>query len=244
MKIENAKTERLRNEEHFQFHKGVIELIELTTSATLHVEEKYAVYRLRHADETEALDLIRKNSISDKLLSLDTIRDKKFRSFKTYLTSLLTEDDEQVVASAKRLLDLFKFYGNIARKSYDEETGALHSLIGDLRGKYAADVTLITATGRVNSLDNANITFEELMKTRYSSEAAKTELRMKGVRIAIDDVYGEIVEYINSAIVVNGEEGYTVFVKELNERIYRVNQVLAQRGGSKGDDDEESDSEN
>ncbi|MFA9392859.1 MAG: DUF6261 family protein [Prolixibacteraceae bacterium] len=236
MEINKAKTVRLRNEEHFQFHKEAKELIEQFTPAALHVEALYPQYQQRFADETDALDTMRKNSISDALAEKDQHRDKKHRGLKSFIASTLTFDDEAFVQAAIRLMALLKFYGNVAKKPYNEETGAIHSLVNDLREKYADDVTTIGATNLVNSLDDANKSFESLMRLRYTSEAAKSELRMKETRIATDASYFAIVERINAGIIFNGEEGYTEFVKEMNERIERMHLVLALRFGQKTDD--------
>jgi hypothetical protein len=236
MKIKKAKTVRLRNEEHFQFHKDVTELIEQLTPASLNIDALHPRYQLCFANETEALDNMRKNSISDALCEKDQHRDKKLRGLKSFIESTLTLDDDSLVQAAMRLNALIKFYGNVAKKPYNEETGALHSMIKDFRGKYADDVNTITATSFVNSLDESNTSFEALMRTRYTSEADKSELSMKETRVATDAAYLEIVERINAGIVFNGEEGYTEFVKELNERIERQNLVLAQRAGQKSED--------
>lgn len=240
MRIQNVRLIQLRNEEHFQFHKGVVELIEVITPGALQLESRMPAYLAEFANESEALNVIRKNSASDELRLLDRGRDRKHRGLNTYINAMLYDDDEQIVTAARRLLDLFKFYGNIARKPYDEETGALHSLIGDLRNKYAAEVSMINATSRVDALENLNVSFEAMMKERYTSEAGKSELRMKDVRTAIDEVYNELVDFINASIIVNGEAAYAGFVKELNERIERVNLVLAQRAGYRNGDEPEN----
>ncbi|MCG6191387.1 DUF6261 family protein [Maribellus maritimus] len=97
-------------------------------------------------------------------------------------------------------------------------------------------------TGWVTELKNANNNFETLVKERYSEEAGKTHLSMKEVREQIDAAYHTITERIGALIIVNGEETYSGFVKDLNRRVEKYYRVLSQREGrnsKKGNGEEE-----
>jgi hypothetical protein len=129
-------------------------------------------------------------------------------------------------------------YGNIGRKSYDEQTAAINSLVNDLETQYAADVTALGIGDWVAELQSANAAFSALMQERYSEEAAKTQLTMKEARVQLDGAYRAITERIGALIIVNGERGYESFVAELNQRIERYNNMAALREGRNAGEEE------
>jgi len=73
-------------------------------------------------------------------------------------------------------------------------------------------------------------TFDDLKNNRYSTEAAKTILRMKQERVKTDAIYRQITERINALIVVEGEAAYAGFVNELNKRIEGYDNTISPAG--------------
>jgi len=114
------------------------------------------------------------------------------------------------------------------------------NLITDLNNDHAADVATLGIDGWITELKANNDAFDAQMKSRYTEEAGKTQLRMKQVRVEVDKAYKTIVNRINALIIVNGARAYTAFVNELNERVDKYNLIIAQREGrnSKGDNPE------
>lgn len=132
---------------------------------------------------------------------------------------------------------MFDHYGDITKKSHAEETAAINSFITDLNNDHAADVATLGIADWLTELKANNDAFDALMKSRYTEEANKAQLRMKQVRVEVDKAYKTIVDRINALIIVNGTMPYKAFVNELNERIGNYNLIIAQREGrnSKGD---------
>ena len=75
------------------------------------------------------------------------------------------------------------------------------------------------------------------MDERYSNDAGKTQLKMKEVRKEIDEGYTTITGRVDALGIVNGTETYAPFVKELNKRVEKFNNTLAQRKGRNAKDD-------
>ena len=69
-----------------------------------------------------------------------------------------------------------------------------------------------------------------MKNNRYSTEAAKTILRMKQERVKTDAIYRQITERINALIVVEGEAAYAGFVNELNKRIEGYDNTISPAG--------------
>lgn len=60
---------------------------------------------------------------------------------------------------------------------------------------------------------------------------------MKQVRYDVDTAYRAIVDRINALIVINGESAYKNFVIEMNLRISKYKNLIAQRKGRNSKED-------
>jgi len=219
MKINEFSLVRLRNEEHFQFFTSFRDLILVFTVLALKIELLFNLFLAAYVNELAALDVVRKNAISDDLIEADDERDSVFRGMSDAVKSALNHFNADIRTAAKRLQIVLDTYGNLAIKPYDAETGGLNSLINDFTTTYAADVATVGLTEWVTELKAKNKAFDDLKNNRYSDEAAKTILRMKQERVKTDAIYRQITERINALVVVDGDAAYAGFVNELNKRI-------------------------
>ena len=219
MKINEFSLVRLRNEEHFQFYTSFRDLVLVFTALALKIEALFVLFLAAYANELAALDVVRKNAISDDLVEADDERDSVFRGMSDAVKSALNHFNADIRAAAKHLQVVLDTYGNLAIKPYDAETGGLNSLINDFTTTYAADVATVGLTEWVTELAAKNKAFDDLKNNRYSDEAAKTILRMKQERVKTDAIYHQITERINALVVVEGDAAYAGFVNELNKRI-------------------------
>ncbi len=241
MKIKKIDLNRLRNEEHFQFQTDFKALTESYTPSALGIEAAFAAYQPVYNDESEALDLIRRSAITEDIAAADAFRDRTFRGLRDSIKSATSHFLVEKQQAASRLLVVLEHYGDLARKSYDEETAAISSFIGDLI-ELSDDVTLLGLNDWLTELQANNEAFDNLKKMRYTESAGKTQLRMKQVRRLVDDAYNNITERLDALVIVNGAEAYEPYINELNERIESYSNLLAQRMGrnAKPDSDESS----
>ena len=231
MKINEFGLSSLHNEEHFQFHTDFKGLADTANPATLNIQVGYAAYLPVYANEAVALDVIRKSANTDDIAQADTLRDTTFRGLSDAVKSAGNHFNPAIKQAAARTQVVLGHYGNVATKSYNEETAAINSLLTDLNTSCAADIAALGLSDWVAELQANNDAFVNLMNIRYTEESGKTMLQMKQVRTQIDAAYRAITERINALIVINGEAGYTNFVKELNQRIESYSVILAQRKG-------------
>lgn len=232
MNISKIKFSRLRNGEHVQFHTEVDELITAKTPAALGIEAQYAIYRPLFGNEYEAFDVIRKSAVTDELETADVLRDSIFSGLNGIVKSALNHFDAEVKKAANRVWVVFSSFGNISVLAYDEETVSIRKLNAELTTNYAADVQLLGLTGWLTELTNKNDAFDALMKQRYTEDSGKTTLRIKPLRLEVDEAYRKISKRIDALIEVNGEDAYKDFVLELNKRIDKYNNIIARREGS------------
>lgn len=231
MEISEFSMSRLHNEEHFQFHSSVAELITVSNPAALKIEAQATLYQAELAKELEAINVIRKSAISDDLVEADNVRDKIFRGMCNQVKSAVLHFNADVQEAAKRAQIVLDTYGNVAVKNYDAETGAIISLVNDFKTTYAADAAKAGITEWVEELALSNKAYDDLKNNRYTDDATKTIVRMKQQRNAVDQAYRVLQARINALIIVEGAASYSAFVAELNKRIEGFENTLAIRKG-------------
>lgn len=189
--------------------------------------------------EDGTLNVIRKNPLTADISEADDWRDSLGTGLIYTVRGTTYHFAPARREAAKRVLVVVENYGNINRKSYDEQTAAINSMVKDLQTDYADDIAALGLEKWVTELAAANKAFEELMQKRYEAEAGKPQYTMKTAREEVDDAYRAITERIGALIIVNGEEAYAGFVNDLNERIERYNNAVSRRYGRNEKEDEQ-----
>lgn len=228
MKIESIHFIRLRNEEHFQFHSEFKGLVVTHKASTLNIETAFNAYLPLYSQEAEALNKIIKSSLTSVLADADKLRDNTFMGLSDAVSAAARHFRPEVKLAAQRMMVVFNHYNGLTRRNYDQESAAINTFIAELNSSCADDITTIGVGDWVSELQSNNDNFINLMKTRYTEEAGKTQYEMKEVRIQIDNAYRSIIKRIDALMTINGESDYTAFVRELNERIDRINNQISQ----------------
>jgi hypothetical protein len=231
MKIATFKLSHLRNEEHYQFMTEFRDSMSQFNAQTLGIAEGIARFETLYTQELEALQVIRKSATTEQLATADAERDKLFRGFDDTARGMLNHFDPARREAAARLRVVLEQYGNIARKPYDEETAAIGKLVGEAGGALAADIATLGLTEWLAELNRRNQAFDALMKSRYTEAAVRTDLRMREVRLEVDAAYRAMADRLDALMLINGEAAYEPFVRELNARVDRYNDIIAQRRG-------------
>lgn len=222
---------KLRSEEHYQFHNEFIGLVDRYTMEVLGLGEPYPDYQSLVASEAKSLNLIRKSPVTGELLEADILRDSTIEGLYEVVGAAGKHFDAAVRQASTGVQFVLDQYDGISRKSYNEETAAIKSLVKELRDNHSAEIAAIAVDGWVTELERNNTAFETLLKDRYTEAVAKPQSTMKEMRQQVDDAYRGLVERVNALVVINGSTAYEAFVNELNERILKYKLILAQRKG-------------
>ena len=228
MEIANLNLHNQRNGGHYQFLTDFNDFVIRYTPQALGIVDAYEAFKLKYQDEIEAYKAITKSATTEDITDADHDRDITLRSTTDIARAALNHYDANAHNAAKKVNVIFDQYGDLASKPYDEETGGIENVVKDLRTKTARDIGIIGLEPWINMLERQNITFKTLEAARNSEEANRSELRMKQVRLEVDAAYHKITKRINALIEVNGEAPYAEFVKELNARITRAKDAIAQ----------------
>ena len=234
LKIDSEiKLYNFRNETHVQFNESVDKLLMKFDYKILECYELYNLYKSALDNEIDALDFIRKSGITPKILEQDKKRDDVFRGFRTTVKGACTHFDAAHREAAEKLLDIFKHYGNIAIKTFDDETAAINDIVREFQQyPYFAAIIQLNLQPWLSALTAENQKFDQLVMERYADLAKKTANRMKTTRVETDKYFRAIVAHIENMTMVKKDFPVLVeFVKEFNEVMKHYRNIMAQEMG-------------
>jgi hypothetical protein len=241
MKVTKIDSVKLRNEAHYQFFAAVIAL---TVKFPLIVEklgDLFGLLQRLFAKEDEVVDYIRKSDYSAKIADADARLDRAVVGFGETVRGALHHFRPEVADAALSLKNLMKTYGNIIRKSYDEELAAVTNLLQELGGAYAAKVAPIGGLSEwITEIRAASENVAELLALRNTEKAGKPQERMTDVRHKTDAAWRDMVAKVEALALVEGETEYAAFIKELNELIDRFNKIRSHKTGKDSKQNTES----
>jgi hypothetical protein len=231
--IASIHVNALKNETHVQFHDNIDGTFIKFNPDTLGIGFLYRPYKVALGNETTALDFISKSEITVNINEQDRKRDLTYRGFFDTIAGARNHFDPECAKAAGSLYNVFKHYGNIAKKSFDDETAAINDLVRELDlPANAHALSLLNLGPWRDKLFEENTRFAALMTERYVETAGKTPLRMKTARAETDKYYHAIVAQIENqalaGIIVD-----EAFIRELNAIIERFKRILAQETGER-----------
>ena len=221
VKIDDIKLNRLRNEIHFQFCTDFKNLVVKFNPMLLRIDSQFNLFSLYYEQASQCLKLILQHETAERLNSADQRREVAFRRLCDSLGTSLDHFQPSVVESANKLKLLLKWYNDLPKKSFDEETAAIGNLLDELRGKFALEVSTTGIAAWVDELDFHHRRFIYLMEECRKSSTGKTGLRIKNLRGEMDRLYLTMTERINALMLVENNSFYEQFICDLNSHIGR-----------------------
>ncbi|MDR2969959.1 MAG: DUF6261 family protein, partial [Tannerellaceae bacterium] len=209
MKIEILKLTNLRNDEHFEFFTEFIKQVNNAGAAPLKITKPFDALTLLFAEEDEALKKILKSGLTGLIHEADEARDTVFRGLSEANLAALNHFRADVHDAAVRLQIIFDTYGNVARKSVDEETSAVQNLLEELTQRHAADMQKVGLGEWAEELQRLNEEVRKLTMSRDDETTTRPSLVLRQVRGKVDGAYRKIVTRIDAFAVIeemNSEE--------------------------------------
>ena len=231
MKVKRLKISNLRNAAHQQFHTEVRDVCVKQNLPNLNLVGVVTAHSQVLAQEVEAMQYMYKSATTRQMEDADEARDVVYRGLSDLVKPMRNHFDAAKAKAAERVWVVIDNKGNVPSEEYNAETADISNLVAELRGKYAADITLLGITDWVNQLDTLNKNFDALFKSRYSESSAKTQLRMKKIRPLVDDAFRALTERIDALALINGVAIYQGLINELNARIDKYDIIIAVHKG-------------
>ena len=230
--INLARVYNYRNNEHFQFHSEVKDLINDASPTKLKIQTLFnPTYIEAYRNEDIVLQKINRSSITGDIKRLDSERDSIFRGLVDTQNAAMNHYNKTIANHAKLLQPVFDTFGNVSRLPLNEETAAIYNLTQELIVRHETAVEMVALKGWIDELSKKNKELDAAVKKRNAESADKTDIVMKEARATLDNAYNEIVLRINALNVVEGTAVFENFIKKLNAFIAKYNNTLAQRLG-------------
>jgi hypothetical protein len=214
----------LRREAHYQF----LELFNRLLDSCLEVKEIVFVFYVEFValllKEKKLVNAQKRSSYTRKIVEADHRDDYLLIGIRNILVASIHHFDSNIAEAAVSLLDRLKPFGEIIKKSYNEEAAAIRILLADFQGEYAEKVELVGLTSWVKELEIAVTEFERLLQLRNAEKAAKPLERLREIRAEIEAVYRKMIDRINAFSTVEEKEAYIEFINELNAQIDYFNE--------------------
>jgi hypothetical protein len=214
----------LRREAHYQF----LELFDRLLNSFPDVKELvvifYMEYNILLARERILVDAQKNSNYTMQIVVADHRDDQLLVGIRNMIVAATHHFDPVIVEAAISLQNRLKPFGDIIKKSYEEEAAAIKILLADFQGEYAEKVELIGLTPWIKELEIAVIDFERLLQLRKSELAAKPLERLREIRRDIETVYRKMRDRINAFNIIEEKEVYTEFIRQLNVQIDYFNE--------------------
>ena len=224
IQLKEIRISAMPNEMHTQFHEDIEIIINKRPPSVfkqLGFEDAMPLFVQAVENQKAVLDIVTASKYSLLMLNKDHSRDHAVKGFAGYVKNMRHHHDVAVQEAAARVYTICKHYGNITKKSFDEETAAISDMLREYeRDDLAADILTVKATEWIERIIEENNEFIALAHQRYAENAEMPTVRMKDVRKNTDRLYRSITGRLQYMITV----GKTSI--ELAELVAEINAVV------------------
>lgn len=234
IKSASSDVSKLTNYDHFEYISYVVRRIDAVGEAvSTRFPDEVAALKTALQEEDEVIVLSQKSSLTDQIAHYDALRDSYVSGYKKFVKSFLSMPEGEELTAAKKLDQHITDFKINTKYALDRETGMLTNFTSDLETKYAAEIELLGATMFANKIKEANEKVRELLEQRDHEKSQYVKGATEAARNKTDEVYEDLVKKINAACILEDETDYSAFIKDVNERIERLNKNSSGSGDKK-----------
>lgn len=234
IEIKSAYLDRQTNYDHFEYISYVVRRIDAVGEAvSTRFPDEVAALKTALQEEDEVIVLSQKSALTDQIAHYDALRDSYVSGYKKFVKSFLSMPEGEELTAAKKLDQHITDFKINTKYALDRETGMLTNFTSDLETKYASEIELLGATMFANKIKEANEKVRELLEQRDHEKSQYVKGATEAARNKTDEVYEDLVKKINAACILEDETDYSAFIKDVNERIERLNKNSSGSGDKK-----------
>lgn len=234
IKSASSDVSKLTNYDHFEYISYVVRRIDAVGEAvSTRFPDEVAALKTALQEEDEVIVLSQKSALTDQIAHYDALRDSYVSGYKKFVKSFLSMPEGEELTAAKKLDQHITDFKINTKYALDRETGMLTNFTSDLETKYAAEIELLGATMFANKIKEANEKVRELLEQRDHEKSQYVKGATEAARKKTDEVYEDLVKKINAACILEDETDYSAFIKDVNERIERLNKNSSGSGDKK-----------
>ncbi|CAL2105567.1 conserved hypothetical protein [Tenacibaculum sp. 190524A02b] len=233
---------RYRNGEYLQYMKDILKLLDLKDLETLKLTNPTNTLREAVVAINDVFQQEKGSDITLEIKAFDDRRDKAITGLKTTVNGLSYHFDPVTANAAQSIVKNIELYGsNIARRSYQEETIILSSIVEDLETKaeLIAAVTTLELASWVEELKIANEDCANKYIERVGEAAANPSANNPELKFDATLAYRSLLKHIVAHETLTDVVTYTSLLNEIDVLAKQYNQVVDNRTKNNTSDDGE-----
>jgi hypothetical protein len=224
IKMNSALFNYYPNEAHFKFFDRVNAELARSGPAVLSaigpLSEDFAVWFVR---ETACIAWYRKSELTALIADADHRLDHALVGMSAQVNAARYSADPSVSAAGEDLYIMLHSYGNVHRKPYLQEVGAVKAILAHLEGDLSAQAQAVQLDTWMKSVHIALDEFVTLFEQREAQTLEKPEQSFPEVRRGIEGVWHQIAVLVNSGAALNTSPDFAAFINTLNPEIAYLN---------------------
>jgi hypothetical protein len=205
----------MSQQQAFHFFKRTHNLMEKISDAKLQPKLRNFLDAITTFDV--ALKSVSNGQLAEKISLENNNRNSAFEFIREQTELLLAENSEL----GKKISSVLSEFMELPQKTDEEKTELIRSLVGELERIHISDESSeIKISDSISLLKRSNWAYNQYLK------AQKIELTGKcltyetlATRRRTEDIYAEIVEFINAMLIYNGDEEYIDIIDQINHVI-------------------------
>lgn len=213
-----------------------------TSALPKRVDDQLSLFITAVMGEDEAFVISQKSEYTKRIADADTKCDRLYEAVKTQVdTYTRFTFDAEKQEKAVKLQDCVKKYRVDVRENYEAENLKLQQLTQELTRNYQLELAAkaIGVYELIQQLKTAVEDMRSLLNLRNDERTYQTAAAMKQARVDVDEQYRLLILALNSAAVMDDDERrFEDLIKQLNEDLRYLRDVVLARKKSGGSDDD------
>lgn len=231
-KVQRIGYKMLRREEQHSFHDRVLQIVLNTCGKCGKAYERFEAAAI--AFDKQLADKALAPSLS--LVELDTIADNAWSSLYLQIRASLVHPRQSVRDAAEKVNDIFSKTPNPTALNYDEEYGALRTLLSQLATLDAETLKAALVDEHIQALQTA----VEDFVTASTSKVDALSKKQTGIIKAISDecfkAWQDLAKYLELMVSLDALPGASDAIDQLNTMNTTIKRRLDARKSNKAED--------
>jgi hypothetical protein len=222
---------RLKNRQHIDFLSGMYDIFTEENTPVKHIAAFLPPLKELIENEELADRMVRKSSLTVYIREGDQKRLKLYKGMRAHVEAGLLHFQKDKRDAAMCLDIPFKHFKKVLSSSQLVRYTPIYGLLRQLQ-MHPKEMELLDLNGWAAELEASNERVHELSMKRIAEKAARPKLSMKELRSKSNALYDRILNQLEAAAIVEGEEKYSMLFRRMNLHIKRYKSILERGKGS------------
>ena len=231
---------KFKNLEIIQYLTQVLDMVNKVDINSLLLTEPVNALNVKLATLQEVYKQTQGSSITKELQEIDARRDNAIIGIRGVISSYLYHYTPNVVIAAEQLLATIDKHGvGIARRTYNEQTGIINSILKDIEKENVLTeaVTTLQLTTWINELKDANTVFNTKFVERVEETVVNPTVNFAGLRLEAITMFQGLTDYVKAYDTLTDNPVYKEILDKVDSLTISYHQTIEGRLNSPSEDE-------